>query len=248
MNRKVIAIDLALVALAAALGWQIRERWMEGAARQHEMITAAARRMAVLPPPPLAALKPVTAAEYLDVAQKMLFSKDRNPNVIIEPPAPKPKPPLPALPEYYGQMAIGPPVVVLAAPSSPQKSYHVGEKVGPFQIEAFDSETITFLWEDEKVERRLDDLRPKEAPPKAATTAATRQAAKPAPANSQAVITRLDTDPKADDKNPVGIDIGGGYSACKPGDQTPSGTVVNGYKKIVTRGLMGESCQWQSVK
>jgi hypothetical protein len=243
MNRRIIALDLALIALAAVLGWQIRQRWTEGVKRERAMFTAAARRMAVLPPPPLAAPKPVSAVEYIDVAQKMLFSKDRNPNVIIEPPAPKPKPPLPPLPEYYGQMSIGPPVVLLALGADGQKSYHTGEKVGPFEIASFTSETITLLWNGESIERRLEDLRPKEAAPQQASTA--RPAAQVAAPTIKALSV---PDPKTDDKNPIGVDVGGGFAACKPGDKSPNGTVVNGYKKIISRGLMGESCQWEVIK
>ncbi len=247
MNRRVMALDLALVALAAALAWQIRGRWIEGEERERAMFTAAARRMAVLPPPALAAPTPVTAAEYIEVAQKMLFSKDRNPNVIIEPPAPKPKPPLPPLPEYYGQMHIADPVVLLAEPAGAQKSYRVGEKVGPFEIEGFTTETITFLWNGENIERRLEDLRPKQSTrqPAAAARPAARASSGGAPLVTQ--LSAASADNKADDKNPIGVDIGGGYAACKAGDTSPNGTVLNGYKKVVTRGLMGESCEWQKV-
>ena len=42
------------------------------------------RRSAQLPPPSPAPPEAVVPANYLDVAQKTLFSKDRNPNVIIE--------------------------------------------------------------------------------------------------------------------------------------------------------------------
>ncbi|HTS76137.1 MAG TPA: hypothetical protein VMG40_08035 [Bryobacteraceae bacterium] len=244
MNRKIIALDLMLVALAVVLGWQIRSRWAEERARERAVFTTAARRMAVLPPPPLIAPKPVTAVEYLDVAQKMLFSKDRNPNVVIEPPAPKPKPPLPALPEYYGQMHIADPVVVLALGGA-QKSYRAGEKVGPFEIASFTSRTITFVWNGENVERNLDDLRPKEGtPPQAA--AASRPAVGAAAAPAVHALSAPES--KADDKNPLGVDMGSGYAACKADDKSPNGTVANGYKKVVIHGLMGDSCHWEVVK
>jgi hypothetical protein len=44
------------------------------------------------------------------------------------------------------------------------------------------------------------------------------------------------------------VDMGANLYGCKTGDTTPNGTVVNGYKKVVVRGLMGESCHWEQVK
>ena len=42
----------------------------------------------------------------------------------------------------------------------------------------------------------------------------------------------------------MGLDL----RACVMGDTTPSGTVVDGYKKIEVRGLMGMDCHWEKVK
>ena len=47
------------------------------------------------------------ATKYNDVAQKNLFSKDRNPQVIIDPPKPPDPPkPMPKLPVVYGVMGL----------------------------------------------------------------------------------------------------------------------------------------------
>lgn len=251
MNRRMIALDLALIALAGVLAWQIRQRWIDGQQRERAIFTAAARRMSVLPPPPLAPPKPVTAVEYIDVAQKMLFSKDRNPNVVIEVPPPKPKPPMPALPTYFGQMAFGEPVILLADNNGVQKSYHAGDKAGPFQIESFDSQTVTFRWNDEEVVRKLDELKPKNAAPPAQPVA--RAPASAARGNTAASLKTLNS-PSDDktagntDKGLLGVDVGAGFFGCKGDDSTPSGAVVNGYKKVVAKGLFGETCHWELVK
>lgn len=250
MNRKMIALNLALAALAAVLGWQIRQRWIEGQNRERAIFTAAARKIAVLPPPALTQPKPVAAVEYIDVAQKMLFSKDRNPNVVIEVPPPKPKPPMPVLPAYFGQMAFGEPVVLLADEHGIQKSYHKGDKAGPFLIESFDSQTITFLWNDEEVVRKLNELVPKNAPP--AQPAARAIASAPSSGSAPALkVLNTPSDDKSDgkaEKGLLGVDVGGGFYGCKGDDGTPSGSVVNGYKKVVAKGLFGETCHWEMVK
>jgi len=249
MNRKALLLDLALLALAAVLAWQIRLRWLEGQARERAIFTTAARRMAILPPPPVTPLKQVTAGEYIDVAQKMLFAKDRNPNVPIEPPPPPPvKPPLPALPAYYGQMALGEPVVLLSANGGAQKSYRVGEKVGPFEVAAFNLDKIVLKWNGETVERKLEDLKPKDLAPPPQSAARPTGLTPASPSGSPIrPIASAESSPNAE-KGPLGIDVGGGNRTCTAGDTTPAGSIVNGYKKVISRGMFGDVCRWEQVK
>jgi hypothetical protein len=244
VNRKLILLNVVLLALAGGLGWTLRQRWIEGHARERAIFVNAARKMALLPPPPLVSPKTVAPAEYLDVAQKMLFSKDRNPNVVIEPEKPKPEPPMPALPSYYGQMTLFDPVVFLSLGGGGQKSYHPGDKVGAFELVTFDREKITLAWNGKTVERKLQELTPKDAPPPVPAAAA--QAA-PAAAPQVKSIGSAPSQSDAD-KGPMGVDMGANLYACKTGDTAPNGTVTNGYKKIVVRGLMGDSCHWEQVK
>ncbi len=253
MNRKALLLDLALLALAAVLIWQIRQRWLEGQARDRAIFTKAASNIAVkvFAPPPVTPPKQVIAGDYIDVAQKMLFAKDRNPNVPIEPPPPPPvKPPLPPLPAYYGQITFGDPVVVLAAGNGGQKRYHVGDKVGPFELAAFDNEKIVLKWRDETVERKLADLKPKDTAP--APAVAPRAAVPVARNSSQTSLKQIgssSTEAGSDaNKGPLGVDVGGGFRGCTPGDSTPAGSVVNGYKKVVSQGMFGSVCRWEQVK
>jgi hypothetical protein len=194
----------------------------------------------------------VAAAEYLEVAQKMLFSKDRNPNVILPPPpAPPPEPPMPPLPAYHGQMAIGDPVVFLSVGANgAQKSYKTGEKVGDFEVVSFDRDKITLAWNGKTVERKLQELAPKETAPLA-------QQPQPAPAPQSAAapsgVVALggsqNADSSASKKNPLlGNDSGGGIRSCVANDKTPAGTVVDGYKKVISQGMFGDICRWELVK
>src|SRR5579862_1449021 len=136
MNRKILALNLALLALLGTLGWMLRVHWRETRAQELATLAKAARRNAQLPPPAPLPPEAVVPANYLEVAQKTLFSKDRNPNVIIEPPPPPPPPkpeePPPPRPEYYGQMAIAEPVAFLSTEKGGQKGFHAGDKVGLF--------------------------------------------------------------------------------------------------------------------
>ncbi len=249
MSRKVIVLNLALVALAAALIWLLRVHWLEARAHERAIFEQAARLKAMPAPPPAPAPKPASASEYIEVAQKMLFSKDRNPNIAIEvPPPPPPPPPMPALPHYHGQMAISDPVIVLSIDPNPtQKSYHAGEKIGPFEVVSFDREKITLDWNGKTVERKVQELVSKEAPPppqQAVAAAAAPAAQSSSKALGGAASTNLDVK-----KNPVlGNDSGGGFFSCVAGENSPSGTVVDGYKKIISTGMFGQVCHWELVK
>jgi len=45
-------------------------------------------------------------------------------------------------------------------------------------------------------------------------------------------------------KPEIGIDLGSGFRACVPSDHSPAGTVVDGYRKVVGKSFMGQSCLW----
>jgi len=244
VNRKLILLNLVLLAIAGWLGWTLRLRWLDAQARERAIFDQAARAKTILPPPPVPQVQPVTPAEYIDVAQRMLFSKDRNPNVVIETPPPKPEPKMPALPFYFGQMAFGDPIVLLSTTSNgDQQAYHAGEKIGPFQVVSFDRDKITLDWNGKMVERKLEELAPKESP---------QQAAAPAPpATSSGPGVKALSSPAAslaNDKNPqLGQDMGSGFRACVAGENSPAGTILDGYRKVISQGLMGQSCFWEKV-
>jgi len=161
------------------------------------------RQRLVIPPPNLL-LKPPTAGDYLGIAKDMLFSKDRNPTVVVEPPKPAPEPVMPALPNYHGQMAIGEPVILLSASAAAtQRSYHVGDQIGDFKLVSFDENRVAFEWKGKNVERKLEELKPKETAT-AAGAQASAQAARPAaPAATSSSATPARTVASLDHPNPV---------------------------------------------
>jgi hypothetical protein len=238
-----ILLNVALLALAGALIGLLRAHLSDARSRETKVLTQRAPARSVLAPPAAPPVKPVAPSEYLDVAQKTLFSKDRNPVVIVEPPPAKPappEPPLPALPKYHGQMAIGEPVVFLSTASQPERGYHAGEEIGDFRIASFDLDKIAFEWRGKTVARNVADLAPKDEPPpppKASAPAATP-------------ITPLAGQPAAGNKvDPaLGDDMGGGLRTCVPGDSAPAGTVLAGYKKVIAVTMFGPNCRWEPVQ
>jgi hypothetical protein len=249
MTRKIWLLNFALLTLGGVGAWQLRLRLIAGHSQQRQFLSQPPRVRAVIPPAPLPPLAPASPADYVEVAQKMLFSKDRNPNVIVQPPPPPPPPPpMPALPVYYGQMALGQPVVLLAvAPTTEQKSYHAGDDVGKFKVVAWDSESITLNWDGKDVVRKLADLAPKEKDGGPATPQPAADNSSAAPKSS--LLGASDKQSAVATKAPApGVDMGSGFRGCVAGDTSPPGTVVDGYKKNVVQSLMGQQCFWEKVK
>ncbi len=131
MNRKIVLLNLALLAAIAGLGLDAAQALAGGRgreARRDEPQGAAAGGDASPTPAPVAAVSP---SDYLEVATKTLYSSDRNPNVIVDAPKPPPPPPpMPALPVYYGQMTFGDPVVILTVAGAPAAEELFGGPAG----------------------------------------------------------------------------------------------------------------------
>ncbi len=90
-----------------------------------------------------------------------LFSKDRNPNVILDPVVPPPEKPVPPFPVARGVMLWGgvPPTVVLADKAGgQQRGYHPGEKIGEWKIVSIDNQFVVFEWNGKQFKKRIDEL------------------------------------------------------------------------------------------
>ncbi len=268
MNRRLLMLDLVLALFAAGLIWVLRERYLEARAREKAVLSQTVAPKQVLAPPVPAAPRPAAPSDYVDVAQKMLFTRDRNPNIPVEAPKPPPpEPPMPALPIYHGQMAIGEPIAILSLPAqaATQKGYHAGDKIGEFKLVAFDAEKIELEWHGKTIEKKPEELVAKEAPPAAA--APPSAAVKPVlssnypmpqadaqPDASGSKVTSLggssstSTDAASTTPPGIGPEIGPGVHNCLPGDNSPAGTVLNGYQKRLIPSMFGSVCRWEQVK
>ena len=214
MNRRLVLLNLALLAFAGALVWTLRANWIQSKARERAVLQRKVAAKAVLAPPALPTVKAVAPADYIDVAGKMLFSKDRNPTVVVEPPKPPPEPVMPALPNYHGQMAIGEPVILLSmSANAVQRSYHAGDQVGDFKLVSFDENRVDFEWKGKKVERKLEELKPKET-----TGAAGAQAAKAAAPASTSAAAAAPVRPVAslDHPSPAAASAGSASASATP--------------------------------
>ncbi len=239
MKQRLLLLNLALVALLALAGWRLRSTGESAAGREQSVHGRAPAPVTVRPESPLVRAAPLVAGEYADVAQKMLFAQDRNPNVIVEA---APVKVMPALPVAHGTMELGGAVMALLSekPNAPHRAYLAGEDIGVFKLISVSREELTFEWEGQKITRRLAELM--EAGARLGSPGAASQG-DAAPAASTGPTTIQTATP-----GQPGFQTDTDTRACQPGDPSPDGTISDGYRKIVQRTPFGNSCRWQAVK
>ncbi len=248
MKRQVILLNVVLLALVAWLGWSARNRWVASEQREQDVLSTQAAPAEEVPPPPVPEVANVRPADYIDVAQQTLFSPDRDPNIVIvqeAPPPPPPEPDPPPFPAYYGQMAFAEPVILFGV-NGAQKSFKIGQKVGELTINEFDRDNVTFGWNGKELTAKLADLRPKEDAP-VQQAAARSKSAEAKAANTRAKADSRNLEPKAKGEPEIGREAGAGRT-CVAGDNSPSGTISQGYKKVINVTLMGRECHWERIQ
>ncbi len=232
-------LDIALMIALAALIWQLRREWIWQQAREQAFLHQKATPPPAQPLAPLPKAAPLTAVTYVQVAEKNLLSRDRNSNVIYDPPPAPVEKKIPPFPVARGVMlwkGVPPTVVLSDKVGGTQKGYHPGETLGEWKIVSVDSQYVVLEWDGQEFKKRIDELLDRtpitvaEAPAPQASNAPLQQvqaiSAKPAP----------------------GVDVGGGHRGCVAGDSSPSGTVVDGMKKVVGQTPFGSSCYWEAAK
>jgi hypothetical protein len=238
VTKKLILLNLVLLALLGLVCWRFREQYRQ--MKTHE-VAVLGRKMQSAPPPALAALpnpEKLQGAKYLDVAVNNLFSKDRNPNEIPPPPAPPPPPPpVPPFPAARGVMLWGgePPTILLSErPGGSQKGYHPGDKIGPWKILAVTNQHVTFEWDGKQFQKRIDELLDK--------TLVAMAEAPAVPVNAPQAPKQSLSEPK----NGMGREIDGGIRTATCEDNIAAGTERDGYRMVVSQNPMtGRTCYWQ---
>lgn len=260
MSRKLVALNLLLVAAIGSAGWKLYENWRLARAREQAFLQRQVRPGAAPPvqavPPP----KPIQASSYLDIALRMLFSSDRNPTVVVEEAPPSP---VPAFPAAFGVIDFGdgPFVLMTEKTGGPQKSFRPGDKVGEFTLVSVSAKELVFEWDGKQFPKAFEELKPKqpvEAAPSAqtpttsplASSASDRPVSNPAPVSRNQQITPKEVVEEAQrprDGGP-GIDVGGFERPCAPGDTSAPGSVQGGWRKVVTQSPFGSRCYWVPVR
>ena len=254
MSRKLTAVNLLLALLLIVVCWQLYANWRQARIREEAFWRRTVRPVDALPVEQPEPVGPIQAANYLEIALKMLFSKDRNPTVVVEEAPPKP---VPSFPQAFGVISLGGETWALMSEKqgAPQKNYRAGEPVGEFKIASLTTNEIVLEWEGKSFAKTLEELRPKEA-----VQAASSGQAQPAGAEAEAPFAPPPPQPQAEsiqekikeelkpkDGGP-GLDVGGTIRACVPGDSTPAGAVQGGYRKVVAQTPFGPTCRWEPAR
>jgi len=238
LKRKLLLLNFVLLVLIAATAIHLRSQWVEARIREHAVLRQRIKPAPAPPLTPLPAAEAIKAATYSDIAEKMLFSKDRNPTVTIEAPAPPPPKPMPPLPIFHGLLNLGdgPTAIMSEQPGAEHRDFRPGDQVGAFKLVAVDTEEIVLEWEGTTITKKVDELIDRSAPPPPAP-AKVAAAATPPPAKAPP--------PKTAPATP-GVDLGGrGIKACQPGDSSPPGTVADGMRKVIKSTPFGRNCYWE---
>lgn len=238
MKTRLRILNLLLLLACGFVVWQMRTNQVEASARQERVFAnppkpASASEVQIEPIPPAA-----PPSTYSEVAMRMLFAQDRNPTVVEEKkPEPEPKQ-MPPLPVLHGVINFGDgPVAMLSEDSgSKQGSYKEGDKIGEFKILKITKEKLTFDWDGQEVVRTAEQLKAQAAPAK-----------KPAASAKKTQTVVENTPPPPPSKPGPGKDTGGRERACQPGENSPDGTVIDGWVKRTAYSPMGAVCYWEPV-
>ncbi|MBC7925964.1 MAG: hypothetical protein H7039_09945 [Bryobacteraceae bacterium] len=239
MRKNLWLLDLTLLGLIAMTGSMLRDRWAQAEVREQALMRQIIAPVPAPVLPPLTGVSPVTAAAYVEVAQQFVFSRDRNPNVILDPPPPPPPPkPMPDLPLAHGVLDVGtgPTIILSEKPGAPHHGYRPGQTIGAFKLVALTGPDVTFEWEGKQIKRKLDQI----------TDRSSMKTTAPAPGGAAQPAASKPLTAQAPVKAGPGIELGERSRACVSGDTTPAGTVQDGFKKVVTRSPFGEVCRWEA--
>jgi len=236
VKRKLLWANTALVALCVAGAVHLRHEWVEARASEQAVLQRRIRPAPAPRVPPPAAPAAVKPASYSDIAQKLLFSKDRNPVVVVEPP-PAPKPvPMPALPFFHGVVDLGDgPMAIMSVGKGPHRDYQPGDKIGDFKLVALNNDELVLEWNGQTITKKTHEMLARNAAAPAAPGAPAAAAPAAAP-----VVAKAPAAP--------GGELNGGIKACVPGDTSPAGTVADGMKKVIKPTPFGPRCYWEAEK
>jgi hypothetical protein len=248
LKSKLIALNVALLLAIGAIAWQARVRWLATQVERRQNLNAAVKPVTVPPLKPSPGPDAAQPVQYADVATKNLFSKDRNPTVIVDPPKVETPKPMPSLPLVYGVLGLpsGTKAIMAEKRGAEVRSVKTGDTVGEFTIASLDTKDVVFDWNGKQISRKLDDLIDRSGatgatggPQGAALQPSGPAVAAPAAANNQPVIAG----------SPGNAVAGQAMRACAPGDSSPNGAVVDGYRKTFTASPFGPmGCRWLPVQ
>jgi hypothetical protein len=273
MTRKLTLLNVLLAAGIVTGAWKISQDYRAERLKHDSFFQQQPASPTVPVFQPEERPQAVQAANYLPVADLMLFSRDRNSEVIIEETPPEEKP-VPPFPSAFGMVGWGGDVTVILGVNGAQKGFRVGDNVGDFKLAAVTANDLTFEWDGQQFKKTFEELKQKSEPPQQAPQRAAGQAAGGTNAVSAARVisdpkeaaeatrARMASEAKGKRTDPEvarkllrpksgggpGLEGGGSNRLCDPADRSPSGTEQGGFRKVVVSSPFGQTCRWEPVR
>lgn len=233
--------------LAAVTVFGAWSGWMhsrETSAAHRAVIDAKIPRSLAIAASPTPSPVPPDAVKYVDVATKDLFTTDRNPTVIVPPPPVEKPKVMPPLPRVYGVLGLPGGTKAMMAERAGQsvRTVSVGDQVGEFELTRLDHDNVAFKWDGKEIQKKVEELmdRQQTDAPGAAAPGPAGPFASP---NAQLSLQ----------SRQMGAEVGSPgkpEKACLPGDNTPAGTIVDGYRKVLSQMpiINATVCRWVPVQ
>lgn len=256
MKRKLTLLNLALLVLLLAGGFEFNRRIEESRSR-YEILQRSgdAKEVPAFPAPE--ASERVRQADFLPVVDRFLFYPDRSATVEVEAPVEKVVA-RPALPLLSGVMDLGEGPIALMADSSRgfPRPVAVGEKVGEYTFLGFAGDKLKLEWQGEQIEvsqeslagpeagGQQSDSRPAKAATKARRSAASRRQTSRSASETKTAQTQADDRKTVGGRYNIGTEIRPGVFRADPRDSSPAGTEYEGYRKVVNPTPFGNQSWW----
>jgi len=241
LNRKLIALDILLVAAVVYVGIDLRNEYLAAKARQAKLLHTGVATASAPPFQKSPETAPVMATAYANIAQKLLLDPSRNPDIPIpEVPKPPPPPPPPPLPVYHGMMNIGggPQIILSVKAEGARQWLSPGDKIGDYTLLAFNSEAVELEWNGQHFIKALTEIAGHGAGQQEGNSGANQGLSMPATAPP----------PVPQSLGPGGV-TPNGDRACQNADSDAIGTVRDGFVKTeIHNALLGTTaCIWKPV-
>jgi hypothetical protein len=254
MKNKLLLVNALLLGVFVLGASELYRQWIEAEGRYARI--DAAERVVPLPDFPAPAERAmVRPADYLPVAERMLFSKDRNPNVevIVDEAPVEQRPELPLL-AGLADFGDGPRALMAATSGDTPQWIKTGEKVGAFVFEGLEGQQVKLKWNDEEFTVEQEKLvgavvrqtkTTKKAPPRPAGA----PPGAPAPAQPAGNLA-ANAPQNIGGEYKIGKELRPGVYAVDPDDKSPDGTTFkhsdgSTYIKTVRRTPFGIQPWWQ---
>jgi hypothetical protein len=156
LRHKLKMLNIFLATATCTSGWHLHHVWLRNQRRSSALLEYRPNVAVPLEETPTPLPTPLDPANYSDIVQKNLFSKDRIPNVFIEPLAVESKPKWPSLPILYGVLGLPESIVALLSEKSGGRPrvIRIGERIGGLKLVALSADSISFEFDGET--RKVD--------------------------------------------------------------------------------------------